>query len=104
MKLELLSDTRGWLAGVLHMVESATSLKSAGWQVRMKRGASCMGNGRKRALAADLTHQEATKKTQNNALSIILFLMETKLTVREMEPIKAKLGFQSMLAMSSEGR
>ena len=30
--------------------------------------------------------------------------METKLTVREMEPIKAKLGFQSMLAMSSEGR
>ena len=30
--------------------------------------------------------------------------METKLTVREMEPIKAKLGFQGMLAVSSDGR
>jgi len=30
--------------------------------------------------------------------------METKLTVREMEPIKAELGFQGMLAMSNEGR
>ena len=35
---------------------------------------------------------------------IILFLMETKLTVREMEPIKSELGFSSMLAVSSEGR
>ena len=35
---------------------------------------------------------------------IILFLMETKLTVREMESIKAELGFQGMLVMSSDGR
>ena len=35
---------------------------------------------------------------------IILFLMETKLTVHEMEPIKSELGFSSMLAVSSEGR
>ena len=34
----------------------------------------------------------------------ILFLTETKLTIREMEPIKAELGFQSMLAVSSDGR
>lgn len=33
---------------------------------------------------------------------IILFLMETKLTVHEMEPIKLELGFSSMLV--SEGR
>ena len=30
--------------------------------------------------------------------------METKLTVREMESIKAELGFQGMLVMSSDGR
>ena len=35
---------------------------------------------------------------------IILFLMETKLTVREMESIKSELGFFSMLAISSKGR
>ena len=34
----------------------------------------------------------------------ILFLMETKLTVHEMEPIKLELGFSSMFAISSEGR
>ena len=34
----------------------------------------------------------------------ILFLMETKFSVREMEPIKAELGYPSMLAVSSEGR
>ena len=34
----------------------------------------------------------------------ILFLMETKLSVREMEPIKSELGYPSMLAVSSEGR
>ena len=34
----------------------------------------------------------------------ILFLMETKLIVREMEPIKLELGFSSLLAVSSEGR
>ena len=34
----------------------------------------------------------------------ILFLMTTKLTVREMEPIKSELGFPSMLAVSNEGR
>ena len=36
--------------------------------------------------------------------SMILFLMEIKLTVREMELIKVELGFPSMLAVSSEGR
>lgn len=35
---------------------------------------------------------------------MILFLMEIKLTVREMELIKVELGFPSMLAVSSEGR
>ena len=35
---------------------------------------------------------------------IILFLMETKLTFREMESIKSELGFFSMLAISSKGR
>ena len=30
--------------------------------------------------------------------------METKLSVREMEPIKSELGYPSMLAISSEGR
>ena len=34
----------------------------------------------------------------------ILFLMETKLHVREMEPIKAELGYPSMQVVSSEGR
>ena len=34
----------------------------------------------------------------------ILFLMETKLSVREIEPIKTELGYPSMLAVSSEGR
>lgn len=34
----------------------------------------------------------------------ILFLMETELTVREMEPIKTELGFASMLAVPSDGR
>ena len=34
----------------------------------------------------------------------ILFLMETKLSIREMEPIKTELGYPSMLAISSEGR
>jgi len=34
----------------------------------------------------------------------VLFLMETKLSVREMEPIKSELGYPSMLAVSSEGR
>ena len=34
----------------------------------------------------------------------ILFLMETKLTVREMESIKLEFGFSSMLVVSSERR
>ena len=34
----------------------------------------------------------------------ILFLMQTKLFVYEMEPIKTELGYLSMLAVSSEGR
>ena len=34
----------------------------------------------------------------------ILFLMETKLTVGEMESIKSEFGFSSMLATSSERR
>lgn len=32
----------------------------------------------------------------------ILFLMETKLSIREMEPIKTELGYPSMLDVSSE--
>ena len=34
----------------------------------------------------------------------ILFLMETKLIDREMEPIKVELGFPSMLAVSCDSR
>lgn len=34
----------------------------------------------------------------------ILFLMETKLTVREMIQIRDELNFQSMLAVSCDGR
>ena len=34
----------------------------------------------------------------------ILFLMEIKLSVREMEAIKAEIGFPSMLAVSCESR
>ena len=33
----------------------------------------------------------------------ILFLMETKLTDREMKPIKTELGFNGMLAVSCDG-
>ena len=34
----------------------------------------------------------------------ILFLMETKLTDREMKPIKTELGFYGLLAVSCNGR
>ena len=58
---------------------------------------NCRGLGNRQAVEvlADLVRRKAPT---------ILFLMETKLTVREMEPIKMELGFPSMLAISSEGR
>ena len=58
---------------------------------------NCRGLGNRQAVEvlADLVRRKAPT---------ILFLMETKLTVREMEPIKMELGFPSMLAVSSEGR
>lgn len=37
-------------------------------------------------------------------VSTILFLMKTKFSIREMEPIKNELGYPSMLVVSSEGR
>ena len=58
---------------------------------------NCRGLGNRQAVEvlADLVRRKAPT---------ILFLMETKLTFREMEPIKMELGFPSMLAISSEGR
>ena len=58
---------------------------------------NCRGLGNRQAVEvlADLVRRKAPT---------ILFLMETKLTIREMEPIKMELGFPSMLAVSSEGR
>ena len=58
---------------------------------------NCRGLGNRQVVEvlADLVRRKAPT---------ILFLMETKLTVREMEPIKMELGFPSMLAISSEGR
>ena len=57
----------------------------------------CWGLGNRWAVEvlAELVGQKAP---------IILFLMETKLFVREMEPIKTELCYPSMLAISSEGR
>ena len=54
-----------------------------------------LGNHRAVEILAELVRRK---------VPIILFLMETKLNVREMEPIKTELGFQSMLVVSSEGR
>ena len=54
-----------------------------------------LGNSRVVEVLAELVRQKVPK---------ILFLMETKLSVREMEPIKTELGYPSMLAVSNEGR
>ena len=54
-----------------------------------------LGNRRAVEVLAELVRSKAPT---------ILFLMETKRTVQAMEPIKVELGFQSMLAVSSEGR
>ena len=58
---------------------------------------NCWGLGNCRAVEVltELVRQKVPK---------ILFLMETKLSVREMEPIKIELGYPSMLAVSNEGR
>ena len=58
---------------------------------------NCRGLGNRQAVEvlAELVRQK---------VPTILFLMETKLSVREMEPIKSELGYPSMLAISSEGR
>ena len=58
---------------------------------------NCRGLGNRRAVEVlvDLVRSKAPT---------ILFLMETKMTVQEMEPIKAELGFQAMIVVSSEGR
>ncbi|XP_075665387.1 uncharacterized protein LOC142635056 [Castanea sativa] len=58
---------------------------------------NCRGLGNRRAVEvlAELVRQK---------VPTILFLMETKLTAREMEPIKKALGFPSMLAVSSDNR
>ena len=58
---------------------------------------NCRGLGNCRAVEvlAELVRQKAPT---------IFFLMETKLFIREMEPIKTELGYPSMLAISSEGR
>ena len=58
---------------------------------------NCRGLGNRQAVEvlAELVRQK---------VPTILFLMETKLFVREMEPIKSELGYPSMLAISSEGR
>ena len=57
----------------------------------------CRGLGNRQAVEvlAELVRQK---------VPTILFLMETKFSVREMEPIKSELGYPSMLAISSEGR
>ena len=57
----------------------------------------CRGLGNRWAVEvlAELVGQKAP---------IILFLMETKLSIREMEPIKTELGYPFMLAISSKGR
>ena len=60
-------------------------------------GWNCRGLGNRRAV-------EVLAELVRSKAPTILFLMETKLTVQEMEPIKVELGFQSMLAVSSEGR
>ena len=58
---------------------------------------NCRGLGNRSAVEvlADLVRKKGPT---------ILFLMETELTVREMEPIKTELGFASMLAVPSDGR
>ena len=60
-------------------------------------GWNCRGLGNRRAV-------EVLTELVRRKDPTILFLMETKRNVREMEPIKTELGFQSMLAVSSEGR
>ena len=47
---------------------------------------------------------EVLAKLVRQKAPTILFLMETKLSIHEMEPIKTELGYPSMLAVSSEGR
>ena len=58
---------------------------------------NCRGLGNCRAVEVltELVRQKAPT---------ILFLMETKLSVHETEPIKIELGYPTMLAVSSEGR
>ena len=54
-----------------------------------------LGNCRAVEVLTELVRQKAPT---------ILFLMETKLSIREMEPIKTELGYPSMLVVSSERR
>ena len=58
---------------------------------------NCRGLGNRRVV-------EVLTELVRKKAPTILFLMETKLTDREMEPIKAKLGFPSMLAVSCDNR
>lgn len=58
---------------------------------------NCRGLGNRQAV-------EVLTKLVRQKIPIILFHMETKLPIREMETIKTKLGYPSMLVVSSEGR
>ena len=56
---------------------------------------NCRGLGNRRAV-------EVLVELVRKQVPTILFLMETKLIDREMEPIKVELGFPSMLAISCD--
>ena len=58
---------------------------------------NCRGLGNRHAV-------EVLSKLVRKKAPTILLLMETKLTDREMEPIKRELGFYDMLAVSCSGR
>ena len=58
---------------------------------------NCRGLGNRRVV-------EVLAELVRKQVPTILFLMETKLTDREMEPIKVELGFPSMLAVSCDNR